>query len=152
MDSVVLDLLRQLYFYSTFETHRQFKVLYIGKEKAFRRCSKAISNTKREWNQLKGNSTGLQHCWIHYGQFRNKWSKPTQQTFENPMPTLPTMQHSCWVTALEAIYQITCSFLMTYWKLYPTFALPKTCKHMLICKIFGVTLQSKLNTRDEIKH
>ena len=72
MDGVVLDLLRQLYFYSTFETHRQFKVLYIVKEKAFRRHSKAISNTKSESNQLKGNPDGLLHCWAHYGQFRNK--------------------------------------------------------------------------------
>ena len=37
-------------------------------------------------------------------------------------PTLPTMQHSHWVTSLEAIYQIACSFLCSHKRLYSTFS------------------------------
>ena len=42
-----------------------------------------------------------------------------QTAFQSLVPMLPTMQHSHWVTSLEAVYQITCSNL---WKrLYATF-------------------------------
>ena len=53
-------------------------------------------------------------------------------------PTLPTMLPSYWVTSLEAIYLILCSFLWSYKRFYTihTYDL----KHTLICKLVGVTL------------
>ena len=54
----------------------------------------------------------------------------------------PTMQLSHWVTSLEAVYQITCSFLWSHNKLYTTapvlVVLSKTCEHTLMCKIGAV--------------
>ena len=42
--------------------------------------------------------------------------------FQNLMPTLPTMQPSPYVTSLEAIYQVACSFVLTHKRLYTTFS------------------------------
>ena len=55
----------------------------------------------------------LQPYWTHYGQSEHKWSKSIQQNqryhlfnpgilipFQNLATTLPTVQHSRWVTAL----------------------------------------------------
>ena len=44
-----------------------------------------------------------------------------QSAFQDLLPTLPMMQRSHWVTSLEAVYQIACSFLWSHENLYPTF-------------------------------
>ena len=43
------------------------------------------------------------------------------------VPTLPTMQFSHWVTSLEAVRQITCSFLWSRKRLYSSFCLIYSC-------------------------
>ena len=45
-------------------------------------------------------------------------------------PTLPIMQLNNWVTSLEAIYQITLSFLQRHKRLH-TVTITTTCKHTL---------------------
>ena len=51
-------------------------------------------------------------------------------------PALPTMQFSHWVTSLEVVYRIPCSFLWSHKNIYMTCFtcaadLPQTCKHTL---------------------
>ena len=63
----------------------------------------------------------------------------------NLAPTLPTMQFSHTGTSLEAIYQITCSFLWSHKRRYTSIfiyvvVLLKTCKHTLMCTTGGVKL------------
>ena len=41
--------------------------------------------------------------------------------FQNMVPKLPTMQFGNWVTSLESIDQITCSFLWRHKKLDTTY-------------------------------
>ena len=62
----------------------------------------------------------LQHCSTRY-QRKNQDKSPlffiysmhSSSFFQNLVAASPIMQLSCWVTWLEAIYQITCSFLLS---------------------------------------
>lgn len=72
------------------------------------------------------NSPLVQHCsyntvWL----LENKWSIHLEQPpflftflflFKPLLSTLPTIQLSSWVTSLEAIYRITCSFFWSHEK------------------------------------
>ena len=55
-------------------------------------------------------------------------------------PTFPTMQCSLWVTSLEVIYQMTCSFLWHSNRLYTTF--------FHICRSTSQDLSSHLNVEN----
>ena len=85
---------------------------------------------------------------------KGNWSKSMQQNqrFLAPYPW-PTMQLCRWVTSMEAIHEITCSFFRSPRGLYATFFThavvpPNICKHTLMCKIGGVTLKcNNLNSK-----
>ena len=56
---------------------------------------------------------------------------------------LPRMQLSCWVTSLEAVYQVTCSLFWSHNRLYTVlffcfFFHISSSKHTLMCKTGGV--------------
>ena len=88
------------------------------------------------WN-VKGISAFLNWVqWCHRTVMLDQWT-----AFNNLVPTLPTMQLSYWVTSLETVYQIICSFLWSPKRMYTTLfthavVLHNNCKHTLMCKIW----------------
>ena len=94
----------------------------------------------RFWKAVHRNSIVLlRHSWTHYGRFGKtndqKLYNRSLLSFQNLVPTLPTMQLSYSVTSYAASYRTTKGFIQPF---SHAVVLPKTCKHTFIVKLVAL--------------